>query len=107
MNDYKARHNAALRHPDYKERPFLQMLTGWESYANQHRAQYDSPVGHDYVLGEEWLAIGKSLQGLLNGDLGNRLDMGTLDSRIRDVATRQGVDLDLCSIGQDIPGEKE
>lgn len=69
------------------------MIVGWECYAIAHREAYESPIGEDYVLGEEWKAIGLALLGLLNGELGD-LDGGDVDSLIRDIARQNRVDLE-------------
>jgi hypothetical protein len=95
MGQWKERHLNAVRHPFVeKELPFLQMLQGWLDYAKSHEARFDSKIGDDYVLGDAWCAIGVALNDLLNGDLGTRLDCGTLNTIINDNLTEQGWDVD-------------
>lgn len=70
------------------------MIVGWECYAIAHRQRYDSPIGEDYVIGEEWAEIGRGLIGLLDGELGE-LDAGNIDMLIRDIAQQNGLSRDL------------
>ena len=88
-NGWKARHDSAVTTPRGFERPVMVMLLGWADYAESHLKRYESPIGHDGVLGDEWEKIGQSLQGLLNGETG-RLDCATLDAAIRRVLVANG-----------------
>jgi hypothetical protein len=65
------------------------LLRAWELYAEAHLATYGTPIGSDYVLGAEWVAMGNALLGLLNGELG-RLDGGTIDTKVRDIFEKHG-----------------
>ena len=95
MGGWKERHLKAVANPRHiAEGPLLYMIQGWIDYAASHKSRFGSEVGEDYVLGDEWFAIGMALLGLLNGDLG-RLDGGTLDTIIRDNLIEQGYDCDL------------
>ncbi len=91
---WQDRHDAAmcLPRPGF-ESAIVQMLNGWHQYAATHRANYESLMGDDGVLGPEWQAIGKGLLGLLNGDLG-RMDGGTLDAFLRNTMAANGVDVE-------------
>ena len=93
-NDWQERHLAALRRPGVREDGVVHLLQGWLSYASGYSFRFNSNIGDDRVLGEEWFAIGVALLGLLNGELG-RLDAGTLDAIIRDNLIEQGFDPDL------------
>lgn len=73
------------------ERAVVLMVRGWLEYAESHKAAYQSNIGDDYVLRDEWYKIGEALLGLLNGNIG-RLDAGTLDEIIRDNLIEQGFD---------------
>jgi hypothetical protein len=96
MGQWKERHLYAVRQPwAEKEQPFLQMLQGWLDYAKNHEARFNSKIGDDYVLGDAWFNIGVALNTMLNGDLGTRLDCGTLNTIINDNLTEQGWDVDL------------
>jgi hypothetical protein len=92
---WKDRHNAAVHRSAYAQPPVKfetaigLMVRGWQQYAKDHKAEYESPIGDDGVLGPEWLAIGKALLGLLNGQCG-RFDCGTLDAFIRDTVHENG-----------------
>jgi len=83
------------------ERGLVLMLRGWLEYAEAHRYTYESQIGDDRVLGDEWMAIGQAMLGLLNGDLG-RLDGGTLDAIIRDNLNEQGFDPEIGERKRDI-----
>lgn len=94
--DWKERHNSAITGSSMLGgRPFEASIGGllhaWARYADDHRAAYDSPIGHDGVLGEHWRDIGLGLRGLLNGELG-WLDGGTLDAFILDTLRAEGVE---------------
>jgi hypothetical protein len=62
-------------------------------YACAYRAAYGAPIGEDGYIGDAWRDILKGLVALLNGELGQH-DGGTLDRRIRTIATRHGVNGD-------------
>jgi hypothetical protein len=79
------------------ERSMTKMLHGWIEYAAAHKEAYETAVGEDYVIGDEWQAIGHALLGLLNGELG-RMDAGTVDRLIRDTFVQNGFTRD----GQEI-----
>ena len=92
---WRERYLYAVRHPTHEvEMPLLTMIQGWIDYARSHEARFNSRIGDDRVLGDEWFAIGAAMLGLLNGDLG-RLDGGTLDTIIRDNLEEQGFDADM------------
>jgi hypothetical protein len=58
-------------------------------YASAHQSRYESPIGHDGVLGECWLTIAKGLVGLLNGETGS-IDCGRFDGAVRELARASG-----------------
>jgi hypothetical protein len=69
----------------------VSMLEAIEQYCDAYRAQYDSNVGNDSVLGPE---IGQALNAaerLLNGELGPH-DGGHLWDRIRGIATEYEIE---------------
>lgn len=73
--------------------PLNMIRQGLQAYATAHRIAYDSDLGDDYVLSENWKEIASGLLGLLNGETGN-IDRGAFDSSVRDLARRNGIDLD-------------
>ncbi len=73
----------------HTERAMVSMLKGWAAYATGHRAQHGSMIGDDGFLGPLWLEMGKSLRGLLNGEIG-RMDGGTVDSFIIETLEANG-----------------
>jgi hypothetical protein len=90
---YQTRHNTAIANPrPGLEKAMVDMLKAWTAYALAYESKFDSQIGGDGVLGEDWLDIGKGIRGLLNGDCGPRLDMGTLDSYIIDTLKENGMD---------------
>ena len=79
--DWQGRHDSAIDHPRGPEVALVGMLKGWQAYAESHQARYESAIGDDGVLGDQWRAIGEGIQGLLDGEIG-RLDCGTLSTWI-------------------------
>lgn len=66
-----------LLHPDAHHNPVAFMLKGWLNYADAHLEMYGTPLADDFVLGSEWIRLGRALHGLLNGDCGS-LDCGAV-----------------------------
>ena len=100
---WKSRHLTAIAEPlgtvygpdtPTQERAMVLMLRGWLEYAQAHTKNFDSNIGDDHVLGDEWFKIGEALRRLLNGELG-RLDAGTLDTIIADNLAEQGFDTEM------------
>lgn len=88
---WQDRHDLAVMEPNnHEEYGIVNMLRGWAAYASNHQYTYGSLIGDDGVLGPEWEAIGDSLRGLLNGNLG-RLDGGTLDGFILNKMRENGI----------------
>ena len=84
-----------LRTPDKNPTPhmthsLINLVESLGDYALHYRREFpDSKVGGDGVLGEYWLQIARGVAGLLNGPIG-RLDAGTMDAAIRDMAREEG-----------------
>lgn len=78
-----------MTEPHGIERSVVAMLKGWELYAKMHKRRFGSAIGDDGFLGPQWLATGKALRALLNGETG-RLDCGTVDAFILDTITANG-----------------
>ena len=74
--------------------PMASAIRSWVKYAQNHAREFDSDIGHDYVLGPAWARWGAALRELLNGDLG-RMDAGTLDHIIYTNLKNQGYDPDM------------
>jgi len=89
---YWARHEDALAHPRNQELPLVIMLRGWLAYADMHKAQFESGIGRDSLLGPQWAVIGAALRALLNGDVGRRLDLGVLDGVLYSALQAEGFD---------------
>lgn len=94
MSDAYTRHVASWANP----RPGFEsaIVSGYRAlseFATAHLEAYGSKIGEDYVLGEHWRDMARALLGMLNGESG-RLDCGTIDSAIRELAAAHGVELD-------------
>ncbi len=87
---WKDRHGDAVQYPRTPhERALVNMLRGWQQYASASEASLEWRIGDDCVLGPEWLAIGKAIKGLLDGEIG-QLDGGTVWSYLHETAIRAG-----------------
>jgi hypothetical protein len=78
-----------------QEGAIVRLVTALADYADDYAARFESPIGHDAVLGGGkghgmgWLEILKGTRGLLNGETG-RLDCGTVDSMLVRMAQAAG-----------------
>lgn len=88
---WQDRHDSAVTVPNIFERGVVQMLKGWQQYAEHYRNTYEAPIGDDGVLGAYWESMGDALRGILNGETG-RLDCGTLDGFILDTMKENGIE---------------
>src|SRR5688572_10017184 len=89
-----AAHASAAREPRAgAESAIVSLVAALEEYAVNHRGRYESAIGDDGVLGQYWEDIARGVLGLLNGECG-RLDCGSVDSHIRNMAAAHGVTLD-------------
>lgn len=90
--DWQGRHLQAWSFAPRGSFPWClqRMIAEWCAYAEAHWLRYDSPIGQDGVLGDEWARMGKALRGMLNGETGN-LDCGTVDGLILAIAAHHGV----------------
>lgn len=83
-------HAVACQNPRDIEHSLINLVEAMGDYALHYRGEFpDSKVGGDGVLGEYWLQIARGVAGLLNGPIG-RLDAGTMDAAIRDMAREEG-----------------
>jgi hypothetical protein len=88
------RHMSAVRAPSVgHERAIVGMFVALQEMAEAHRERFESPIGEDGVLGVYWADIANGLIGMLDGEAG-RLDCGTLDGAIRNLAAAHDVDLE-------------
>jgi hypothetical protein len=69
----------------------VKVWTGLMEMAEIHQRRYGSGIGDDGLLGPAWASVATNLRTLLNGESG-RLDCGTIDSAIIEVATLAGFD---------------
>lgn len=90
---YAVKHNDAVRRQNGLEAPIVGMFNALQAHASAHHALYGSHIGEDGVLGEHWADMLRGLRGLLNGECG-RLDCGTVDAAILQLAAEHGVDLE-------------
>lgn len=83
---WQARHTLAMFQPDRREEPLVRLV-----YAIAEAAER---FGEDGVLRE---GVAQLLEGtlvLLNASWGERLEMGRIDTQLRDIAQRIGYNLD-------------
>lgn len=91
---WKEAHREALDWPrsDHEAAIGL-MYRGLMAYPPAHKERFDSLLGEDYVLGPAWIKAARGFLALLNGETG-RLDCGTMDGAIRDIAREHELRLD-------------
>ncbi len=66
-----------------------------EDFAERrHQSRFESNIGDDYILGEQWRVIAVATIALLNGETG-RLDCALTEGLIRDLAVANGFNRDL------------
>lgn len=68
------------------------LVTSWAAIGDTCR-KHGREVKSDYVLCQIFVEMGQQIISLLNFDCG-RLDCGTVDGTIRDIARNEGFDLD-------------
>lgn len=93
---YWLNHTEAVKKPTKFEAPLLAILRGLADYADTHETKYGAPIRNDHYTGEQWLDALRGVKGFLTCEL-NRLDGGTLDGAIRELASAAGLDPDLNS----------
>lgn len=84
--DWRARHRVAMANPNDLERPYVAVVDAIEDLSNQ--------IGCDNVLSPGIAELIEGVRTLLNGDLGNRLDKGTIDGLLHRAAFRIGYCMD-------------
>ena len=90
---WKQNHIKAMVEPVRFEIPISSMLRAIQDYAALYRERFESTIGNDGVLGEGLKDMIQGLRVLLNGDCG-RIDCGTIDSKLCELAERHGIELD-------------
>lgn len=89
--DWGGRHVKAFNTPNAKETGIVSLIWALAIYADGYREQFGDSIGNDGFAAEVWAGlIGGTLQ-LLNMEIG-RLDGGTLDRTLREMAQSQDVD---------------
>lgn len=89
-NRWGLRHAQAWASPNGFEAGIVGLLKALANYADQHLARYESRIGEDGVIGTAWAEALGAARTMLNGELG-RLDGGTLDHSICEMATAEGI----------------
>lgn len=73
--------------------PFQQamrmMLIGWQQYAVAYREKYEEPISDDLVIAYAYRELGKNLQSMLWGDIGD-LPFARVEGLISDVLVENG-----------------
>lgn len=74
------------------------MYAAWRTYASAYADYFSEdgepgrPIGEDYVLGDDWKAIGLGIRGLLNGPTGD-IECGLLDGMLLHAMAASGLDV--------------
>jgi hypothetical protein len=90
---WQTRHMDAMTMPNRKtELPLLALIAAWKGYMEAHQARSGSPIGDDSYSGPFVQDIGSAIVKLLSGETGTRLDLGALDTMIRNIARDNGLD---------------
>lgn len=96
VSDWGFRHLGAIERSiggivrsEKQEGAIVNALWAWLTYADAHAKMFDAKIGDDYVLGVAWIAWGKAIRALLNGETGG-LDCGTLDAILVDTLKDTG-----------------
>ncbi len=85
-------HHKALQAPRGNEEPVVTLRSALIQYGVYYPERFvGCTLGGDSFLGAAWLQIAQGYLALLNGETG-RLDCGTLDRELRDMARRFGFD---------------
>ena len=95
-NAWKIRHDAAMRNPQGFEKPIVMMVTALKLYAEMHNTRYESRIGphlESDPISDGWRDMAIGLLSMLCGELG-RLDAGTIDAMVRDLAAENDVNLE-------------
>jgi hypothetical protein len=91
-------HSRALAgHTNAHGRALIQLLKGWEAYAEAHRLQFDAGIGDDHVTGDYWAEIGLAIKRLLDCEAGG-LDCGSIAANITAAIEAQGFKTDGYSV---------
>lgn len=86
-HNWTARHNLALGNPHADEEPLVDMLALLEEFVKRY--------GEDGFLREGVAQLIVGTRVLLNAEWGRRLDMGSIDRRLEELARTIGFDLDV------------
>lgn len=92
-DDWKRRHAIAWRYPRTNEGGIVALVTALATLVDAHAMTWDAAIGDDFYAGPYVEDIARAAIKLLSTDIG-RLDGGTLDKLIRDIANLGGIDGD-------------
>jgi len=81
-----------MKHSNAHELSVSTLLQAWLDYAEAHEDRYGSPIGDDYILGNVWADLGRSIHGLLDGETG-RIDCGVVSHSINAALKANGYGL--------------
>jgi hypothetical protein len=56
--EWARRHNTAVTE---FQLPILRMITAWAQYAEDHKAEFDAPIGEDQLTGQEYWRTPRSI----------------------------------------------
>jgi hypothetical protein len=92
---YWSCHLQALDKPTYTEKAILGLIKSVATYCDTHASANGTVMAADGYASEYILDMMKGIIGLLSADTGKRLDCGTLERTVRDIAEQAGFNRDL------------
>ena len=93
IDTWKQNHMKAMVEPVRFEIPISGFLKAIQDYASLYEERFEGVIGNDGVLGDGLKDIIQGLRTLLNGDCG-RIDCGTIDSKLCELAERNSIEID-------------
>lgn len=91
-SDWAARHQKAWDNPNATERGIKNIIKGYATLADSYASGHGMLLGEDGYFSEHARDMIQAMIAYLNFDCG-RLDCGTLDRLIRELASESGVEL--------------
>jgi hypothetical protein len=95
-HDWKALHDEAYADPKTpRQRWIVSLIKGIEKSINEYTRAHTYDPFPDGVISEAFGEVISGARSLLNADFGGRLDGGTLDAKLCDLAQLVRFDLDI------------
>lgn len=90
-HDWGMDHYKACKYPANGFEKIYEVIIGLAEWADAYYEKFETPIGHDYVLGVYFREAVIGAHKLLDGDHG-RLDAGTISSMVHDLLIHAGYD---------------